>query len=224
VEPGTNKLECIGYFKSNSLARDLATLSIQVFITQLCNQERTLLSFERNVYGEMFIRQMLENTEKNVPGCTGFDQSVFVKYYNESGTKFTYGIKITSGNKSTHCLLYKEGYEKGLLINDAVDYMVELNNFSEDSNGKYAAAFGHDDMVMAEVQLTFVRETLQYKILKDEYESGTNYESDTMYNPFEHLDPYHGYYDVMTQNGMTINDLYNIYDIDSYNTMRRLNN
>ena len=52
VEPGTNKLECIGYFKSNSLTRDLATLSIQVFIAQLCNQERTLLSFERNVYGE----------------------------------------------------------------------------------------------------------------------------------------------------------------------------
>lgn len=224
VEPGTNKLECVGYFKSNSLTRDLATLSIQVFITQLCNQERTLLSFERNIYGEMFIKQMLENAEKNVPGCTGFDQSVFVKYYNESGTKFTYGIKITSGNKSTHCLLYKEGYEKELLINDAVEYMVELNNFSEDSNGKYAAAFGHDDMVMAEVQLTFVRETLQYKILKDEYESGVNYESDTMYNPYEQFDPYRGYYDIMAQNGMSINDLYNIYDIDSYNTMRRLNN
>ena len=83
---------------------------------------------------------------------------------------------------------------------------------------------GHDDMVMAEVQLTFVRETLQYKILKDEYESGVNYESDTMYNPYEQFDPYRGYYDVMAQNGMSINDLYNIYDIDSYNTMRRLNN
>jgi hypothetical protein len=224
VEPGSNKLECVGYFKSNSLARDLATLSIQVFITQLCNQEKTLLSFERNVYGEMFIRQMLENTEKNVPGCGSFDQSVFVKYYNESGTKFTYGIKITSGNKSTHCLLYKEGYEKELLINDAVEYMIELNNFSEDSNGKYAAAFGHDDMVMAEVQLTFVCETLQYKILKDEYESGTNYVSDTTYNPFEQFDPYRGYYDIIAQNGMSINDLYNIYDIDSYNTLRRLNN
>ena len=59
VEPGTNKLECIGYFKSNSLTRDLATLSIQAFITQLCNQERTLLSFERNVNGEMFIKRLL---------------------------------------------------------------------------------------------------------------------------------------------------------------------
>jgi hypothetical protein len=224
VEPGTNKLECIGYFKSNSLTRDLATLSIQVFITQLCNQERTLLSFERNVYGEMFIKQMLENTDKNVPGCNGFDQSVFVKYYNESGTHFNYGVKITAGNKSTHCMLYKEEYEKDVFINDSTDYMIELNNFSDTGNGKFAASFGHDDMVMAEVQLTFVCETLQYKILKDEYESGTNYVSDTAYNPFEQFDPYRGYYDVITQNGMSINDLYNIYDIDSYNTMRRLNN
>ena len=224
VEPGTNKLECIGYFKSNSLTRDLATLSIQVFITQLCNQERTLLSFERNVYGEMFIKQMLENTDKNVPGCGGFDQSVFVKYYNESGTHFSYGVKITAGNKSAHCMLYKEEYEKDVFINDSTDYMIELNNFSDNGNGKFAASFGHDDMVMAEVQLTFVCETLQYKILKDEYESGTNYVSDTAYNPFEQFDPYRGYYDVITQNGMSINDLYNIYDIDSYNTMRRLNN
>lgn len=224
VEPGTNKLECIGYFKSNSLTRDLATLSIQVFITQLCNQERTLLSFERNVYGEMFIKQMLENTDKNVPGCNGFDQSVFVKYYNESGTHFSYGVKITAGNKSAHCMLYKEEYEKDVFINDSTDYMIELNNFSDNGNGKFAASFGHDDMVMAEVQLTFVCETLQYKILKDEYESGTNYVSDTAYNPFEQFDPYRGYYDVITQNGMSINDLYNIYDIDSYNTMRRLNN
>jgi hypothetical protein len=224
VEPGTNKLECVGYFKSNSLTRDLATLSIQVFITQLCNQERTLLSFERNVYGEMFIKQMLENTDKNVPGCNGFDQSVFVKYYNESGTHFNYGVKITAGNKSTHCMLYKEEYEKDVFINDSTDYMIELNNFSDTGNGKFAASFGHDDMVMAEVQLTFVCETLQYKILKDEYESGTNYVSDTTYNPFEQFDPYRGYYDIIAQNGMSINDLYNIYDIDSYNTLRRLNN
>ena len=56
IEPGSNKLECIGYFKSNSLARDLATLSIQVFITQLCNQEKHCYRLKGNVYGEMFIR------------------------------------------------------------------------------------------------------------------------------------------------------------------------
>jgi hypothetical protein len=191
----------------------------------MCHPDRTLLSFERNIYGEIFVKQMVENVEKRVPGCAMFDQSIFVKYYNESGTRFNYGIKITSGNKTTHCMLYKEDYEKDLLINDASQYMVELNNFSDTGNGKYAAAFGHDDMVMAEVQLTFVRETLQYKMLRDEFEAGADIAMpDTIYNAFEAFDPFAGYRDVMAMNNISVNDMYNIYDIDLNNMYKRLNN
>lgn len=225
IEPGSNKLECIGYFKSNNLPRESATLSIQVFTSLYCHPDRSLLSFERNVYGEIFVKQINENIEKNVPGCKNFDESIFVKYYNESGTKYNYGIKITSGNKTTHCMLYKEDYEKDLLINDAVEYMIELNNFSDNGNGKYAAAFGHDDMVMAEVQLTFVRETLQYKLLKDDFETGHDVTlSDTIYNAFEMFDPYARYQEVMNSNNINQLDMYNIYNIDISNAYKRLNN
>jgi hypothetical protein len=210
IEPGSNKLECVGYFKSNKLPREHATTSIQVFVSLMCHQDRTLLSFERNVYGEIFVKQMTENVEKGVPGCMNFDPSVFVKYYNESGTKFHYGIKITSGNKTTHCKLYKEEYEKDLLINDAAQYMVELSNFSDDGHGKYAASFGHDDMVMAEVQLTFVRETLQYKLLRDEFESGHDVAvPDNIYNGFEMFDPMYNFNQMMNSFGMD-------YSYDSY--------
>ena len=222
IEPGTNKLECVGYFKSNSLARELATLSIQVFTTLMCHPDKTLLSFERNVYGEIFVKQMTENMEKNVPGCSNFDESIFVKYYNEAGTKYNYGIKITSGNKSTHCMLYKEDYEKDLLINDSMQYMIELNNFSDNGNGRFAAAFGHDDMVMAEVQLTFVRETLQYKLLKDEFEAGYNIDlPDNIYNTFEMFDPsYYNYQNILNAAEMSSQS---IYDIDYNNAYKRLN-
>lgn len=225
IEPGSNKLECIGYFKSNNLPRESATLSIQVFTSLYCHPDRSLLSFERNVYGEIFVKQINENIEKNVPGCKNFDESIFVKYYNESGTKYNYGIKITSGNKTTHCMLYKEDYEKDLLINDAVEYMIELNNFSDNGNGKYAAAFGHDDMVMAEVQLTFVKESLQYKLLKDDFETGHDISiSDTIYNAFEMFDPYAKYQEIMSSNNISQLDMYNIYNIDISNAYKRLNN
>ena len=220
IEPGSNKLECIGYFSSNVLTREQTTLSIQVFTALMCHQDKTLLSFERNVYGEMFVKQMTENTEKNVPGCKNFDPSIFVKYYNEAGTKFHYGIKITSGNKTTHCKLYKEEYEKGNLINDAAQYMIELSNFSDSGNEKYEAAFGHDDMVMSEVQLTFVRETLQYKLLKDDFEAGIDITSDTIYNAFEDLDVYNSYTQFMTQ----YDNIYDTYSIDINNMYKRLNN
>jgi hypothetical protein len=226
VDPGTNRLECIGFFKSNQLPREDATLSIQVFTSLMCNQDRTLLSFERNVYGEIFVKQMTENTEKNVPGCIGFDPSVFVKYYNEAGTKFHYGIKITSGNKTVHCKLYKEDYEKNLLVNEATQYMAELNNFSNNGNDKFEAAFGHDDMVMTEVQLTFVRKTLQYKLLKDEFEAGATIDMpDTIYNAFELFDPLGltGYKEILQEHNIPYYDMYNIYDTDINNMYRRLN-
>jgi hypothetical protein len=86
--------------------------------------------------------------------------------------------------------------------------MIELNNFSDDGNGHYSAAFGHDDMVMAEVQLTFVRETLQYKLLRDEFESGFDLTTpDNIYNPFEsNMDM------DWTPNGYIPQTSYDIYD------------
>lgn len=226
IEPGSNKMECVGYFRSNNLIREEAVLSIQMFISLMCHQERVLLSFERNTYGELFVNQLLDNYMKNVPGCTNFDPSCLVKYWNDSGTKFVYGIKITSGNKSTHCMLYKEEYEKDMLINDSAEYMVELNNFSDTGTGHYKAAFGHDDMVMAEVQLTFVRETLQYKLFKDEFEVGHNTMlPDTIFNPFEANDPFRGQFSSMYDvNKVGFFDMQDPYSIDKSSMLNRLNN
>lgn len=178
------KFECVGYFKSNNIAREEAALSIQHYISYMCNPERILLSFERNTYGDLFCNQLINNYMDSIPGCKNFDPSCLVKYYNDSGTKFTYGIKITSGNKSAHCMLYKEDYEKDLFINDSAEFMVELNNFQDDGSGHFKAAFGHDDMVMAEIQLTFVKDTLQYKLFKSEFESISPTQQDDMYNPY----------------------------------------
>lgn len=191
IEPGSNKLECIGYFKSNTISRENATLSIQSYITKMCDQNKTLFSYERNIYGDILLKQMTENADKNINGCSNFDSSIIVKYYNDSFTHFNYGIKVTSGNKSKYCLLYKEDYERGNIINDSAEFMNELNNFVDKGNGTFAASFGHDDMVMAEVQVSFVRDTLQYKLLKNEFEESAQVElPENLYNPYDMLDEY----------------------------------
>ena len=191
IEPGSNKLECIGYFKSNTISRENATLSIQSYITKMCDQNKTLFSYERNIYGDILLKQMTENADKNINGCSNFDSSIIVKYYNDSFTHFNYGIKVTSGNKSKYCLLYKEEYERGNIINDSAEFMNELNNFVDKGNGTFAASFGHDDMVMAEVQVSFVRDTLQYKLLKNEFEESAQVElPENLYNPYDMLDEY----------------------------------
>ena len=185
LDAATGKMECVGYFKSNTIPREDATHSIQTFMCLMCHQDKTLLSYERNTYGDLFLKQMQENYDKQVYGCANFDISLLVKYYNDNFTHFNYGIKVTSGNKSKHCLLFKEQYEHDNIINDAAEFMVELNNFTDKGNSTFSAAFGHDDLVMAAVQLTFVKETLQYKLLKDDFEDAVGFVSDNVYNPFE---------------------------------------
>ena len=129
-----------------------------------------LLSYERNTYGDLFYKQLIENAEKD-PLVSAFDESIIVKYFNETGTKFNRGIKITSGNKTVHCKLFKEDFERGLITNDSLQTSIELGNFNDDGTGHYKAAFGHDDLVMTMVQLTFVKNTLQYKMMKSDFDS-----------------------------------------------------
>lgn len=185
IEPGSDKLECVGYFRSNKVDRELSATALQELIVKHCDQNKTLLSYEKNTYGDLFYHSLIDNSEK-VKEFMLFDQSIIAKYYNETGTKFTYGIKLTSGNKTNHCKLFKEAYERDKIINNSYHLSVELGNFNDDGTGHYKAVYGHDDMVMTAVQLEFVKETLQYKLLRTEFDSDITYEkTDEIYNPFE---------------------------------------
>lgn len=186
IEPGSGKMECVGYFRSNKLDRVESSMSLQELIVYHCDQNKTLLSFEKNTYGDLFHAQLVENNEK-CPHLLDFDMGVVVKYYNETGSKYVVGIKLTSGNKSNYCKLFKESYERDLYINDSYDLSVELGNFNDDGSGHYKAIFGHDDFVMTSVQLEFVKGTIQYKMLKNEFDSSVEMSvaENDVYNPFD---------------------------------------
>jgi hypothetical protein len=63
--------------------------------------------------------------------------------------------------------------------------MAELGNFVDDGRQHYKASFGHDDIVMSAIQSEFVRATLQYKILRDEFTAGMQPTNENVYNAFE---------------------------------------
>jgi hypothetical protein len=211
IEPESGKLECIGFFRSNSLTRETCTLAIQTLICKYCDFDKVLLSYERNTYGDLFYKQMIENVEKD-PLVSNFDESIIVKYFNETGTKFNYGIKITSGNKTVHCKLFKEDFERGLITNDSIQTSIELGNFNDDGSGHYKAVFGHDDLVMTMVQITFVKNTLQYQMMKNDFDSQIEPQQNNYYNIYDELWGVRGMYD----------NMYNIYDmIDENNSNAR---
>ena len=154
------------------------------------NLDHTLVSLERNMFGELFVKQLLDNVEKYAEIVGNFDPDCLVKYYNEGGTKFTYGIKISSGNKSKTCLLFKADFERGKIINRSTLFTIEIENFCDNKGtGTYAASFGHDDVVMAQIQIMFVKQSLQWKNLLSEYtdSQGMALESDRYYNPYVNM-------------------------------------
>ena len=185
VDPDSDKLECIGYFRSSKDLRELCTKSLQYLICNYINQNKLLLSYEKNTYGELFYRDLMDNMEKDPLISSKFDTSILVKYYNETGSRYTIGIKITSGNKTSHCLLFKNTYERGKYTCLDTKYYAELNNFTDDGTGHFSASFGHDDLVMASIQTEFVKSTLQYKIMRDEFAAGNIIIDENIYNPYE---------------------------------------
>jgi hypothetical protein len=177
--------ECIGYFRCNNLIREQCAYSLQLFICKHMNINNVLLSYEKNTYGDLFYRDLMDNFEKDEFISRYFDPSIIVKYYNEAGTKYSLGIKLTPGNKTPHCLLYKESYERDQTIDNDTDTYSEILSFINDGTNHYKASFGHDDMVMASVQLEFVKNTLQYKLLKETLPIEGSNNDDTYYNPYE---------------------------------------
>lgn len=220
TEPGSDKLECIGYYRSNDVDRKDIAKSLMELCAIQCDPNHTLLSFERNTYGELFLKHIEDFDEKNT--VSGFDKSVLVKFFNESGTKFEYGVRITRGNKNDYCILFKEDFEKGRIINNNTVFCGELLNFSDvEDKGVWKAAFGHDDSVMSMIQFEAVKKTLQYKLMKQEFDSLASHpNSDTNYNPYSTIydDPTQdGTYDRFIESGFR-----SIYDFESNDNMSRL--
>lgn len=185
-EKNTNKTECIGYFRSNDIFRDECSKSLLLLCSYYMNPNKYLLSLEYNTYGELFLQSIYDNIENNKDIMDNFDIGNIVKYYNESGTRYINGIKITAGNKTIHCLIFKDNYENCICKNISVDFYNELYRFCNDGTNHYKAQGTHDDMVMAQIQLEFVRKTLQYKIFVENFdENDKNLLKETRYNPFE---------------------------------------
>ena len=192
IYPG-GKSECVGYFKARDIDRESYAISHVMLYALYCNQNRLLVSFEKNTYGDLYLTHIMSYINSDERLGKLFDTGCFVKYYNETGTKWMYGIKLTSGNKSSHCILFKEDYEKGIIVNDSRDFYDQIVDFTDTGNRTYTATNGnHDDLPMAQIQLEFVKETLQWKNMVAEIPdpalsrlAANEDDESTIWNPFD---------------------------------------
>ena len=196
---GKDKFRQVGYWRSNIVDLELAALEFWVLYAQLFNPDRCIVSIEWNTYGALFYNYITQYNEVDykpeynwrfIINRTGeFDITSICHYKKGSqeeeiagvnGKKFKNlipGIRFNSSNKKTACALLKMMIERNEIeIFDLVT-ISELENFEDaNGNGSYAAAMGHDDIIMTLCQLPMVKNTARYKSFMEEYENIHNIE------------------------------------------------
>lgn len=220
--------ETIGYFKYNRVNSDQATTVLKEFCTNYMDINKYLISLEYNLYGELFAKYIIEKIENDPANVYRFNEDVIMKYWNDEMTKYTLGKKITTKSKQMGTSLFKQYYERGEIVNKSIQFVNQLTNFCDNKgNGTYAASFGHDDLVMAQLQMVFVIDNPQYKELCRMFiaSSGEN-EISTSYNPYENSvdtsDPTSFMNYIYNQKSESLYDFSNDMQFDVFNRLNRL--
>lgn len=176
--------EAYGYFHCNDKNVQECVQILKDFCIHYMDINNFVISLEYNLYGELFVKCMLEEIEKDTPNMMKFNEDVFLKYFNEERTRCTMGKKITAKSKLLGLSLFKNQYEHGVIINKSAQFLNELTNFCDNKgNNTYQASYGHDDLVMSQMHIVFATENQRVKELAQmEMVQGRGYSA---YNPYD---------------------------------------
>lgn len=190
---GKDKFEQIGYWHCNTIDLEQASLEFWVLYGQLFNPNKTIVSVEWNTYGALFYNYLKNlNEPEYMPEASWrwqvnplgeFDLANLIRYKKGSqednianlngfkNSKTIPGIRLSHATKISACALLKMMLEKfDIIITDLLT-VSELENFEDkNGNGSYAAAYGHDDLIMTFVQLPLLKNTTKYKDFMEEWE------------------------------------------------------
>ena len=169
------EFDCVGYYASSKASIDENIMALANFCNVNLTPYSYLISLEYNLYGELFYRLLMDKL--NIQSIGDFDESVFVKYKSPTSEKMLPGIKITPKSKPLYCARYKQDFEMGKYRNRSLKYVTEMQNFADKKgNGSFEAISGHDDLMMTQIQLAAVKETVTFKYFIDEIEETSNNE------------------------------------------------
>ena len=190
-ELGNTITETVGYFRTNDKDDKECCDILYNFYTTYMSPEHYLISIERNLYGELWVTNFKKKIDELMPHNLDMDR--FIKFYNESMTRYVNGVRMSSKSKPKACKLFKAAFERNYIINPDIGFLAELRNFSDkNGNGSYKALFGHDDMVMSQIQLVLAQESLQYSHLLDSFRERNDLE-DPGINFYEDICDIQGY-------------------------------
>lgn len=186
---GESQFKQVGYWKTNQLQLDAAALEFWILFIQLYTlNENFYVSIEWNTYGSLFYKAIKNLNEDdydrptlwrfNIIPNVEFEISNIIFYKKRSDDEeskkssisdFRPGIKMTSATKRKACMLLKNMIESGKITNFDLVTLGQLENFEDlRGNGSFAAAYGHDDLIMTFLQIPLLMETPKFKSIVED--------------------------------------------------------
>lgn len=139
----------IGIFKSNEIAvEDFAEESLNIISHFDKNKLRVIV--ENNTFGGEYFLQ-IKNLQLNNSDFYNVDLSIFAKFHRKSKEDFEYGIRWNQFNKKLGVKSFASLVSSDIIIETNYNSIEEYLNFGRHKNDTYAAQYGHDDLVMADV-------------------------------------------------------------------------
>lgn len=191
---GLVKYKTLGMFHQNEISLEKCAQILRDICNKYMDIYRYYISIEMNTYGELFVRYLKDLIDKD-PDPDNFNYDVFLKFKKEryvggkTKTEYKIGVKLDSKEKLFGCMNFKSLVENNRLENFNLQYINELYNFCDaEGNNVYKASYGHDDIVMAQMQISFFeRSSIYNDFIEDTSEQNNDKYN---YNIYDELDNY----------------------------------
>jgi len=152
IEEQKLKYISVGIFKDNSISvEDFAEMNMELI--REFDPQKIKVVIENNTYGGEYFLQV-DSLRVNNPEYRFFDNSIFALFHRESKKDFERGIRWNGGNKKLGVKSFSNLISQNVMIESHYLSVEEYLNFGKQKNGTYAAQYGHDDLVMADVSIS----------------------------------------------------------------------
>lgn len=142
----------VGVFKDNSISvEDFAEWTMN--FSKHFDRNKLRIVVENNTYGGEFFGQ-IKSLQMHDQNHKDFDPIVFAKFLRDSKKDFEYGIRWNGQNKKLAVKSFSNLVNDNTLQESHYLSIEEYLNFGMQKNGTYAAQYGHDDLVMADVSIS----------------------------------------------------------------------
>lgn len=144
----------VGVYYDNEISvEDFAEMVMR--FSNFFDKNKIRIVVENNTYGGEFFAH-IKGLKLSDESYSWFDNHVFAKFSRKSKGEYEYGIRWDSYNKKLAVKTFSNLVTKGIL-NETHQVTIEeyLNFGKQKGTGSYAAQYGHDDLVMADVTMSW---------------------------------------------------------------------